>query len=206
MQGRVAKDQLGKLVDTALRKAGQVDYLLGTARRSRCRILLTVGYHGDRDVKTRAFLHQDTSLFTILMYRNTQAIPGPELIANPQGLDWNWKMMQYPKMPEAVKDDLRAARASMSIGEEMRATEIPAHGLIGFPNALYYHTTPHPGSRGIPLATLNNELDAIFDKPGEDGLRQAVRDVIASLPRAKKLYKADLLKRAASRKKMPTRC
>jgi hypothetical protein len=198
MKDRVPKHYLEKLVNTALAKAGQADCLRKIATDSRCRIAVTVGYYGSRDVRTRAFLHQDSSLFTILLYRNTQPIPGPEITVNPQGLDWNWKMMEDPAMPQSVKDQLVAAREALEKlqpgEEEMLAPQIPAHGLVGFLNALCYHTSPYPGSRGIPLARLDKELDEICGDEDEE-LKTAVRRVMADMPPGtKKLYKPDLLR------------
>jgi hypothetical protein len=192
-----SQHDLRRLVDAALTKTGQLDYLSRIAEDGGCRVQVTIGYYGDRNVRTKAFLHQDGSLFSILMYRNTEPIPGPEIIVNPQGLDWNWRMMQAG-MPDSIKKELGEARDALQEsqpGEEMLATEIPAHGMIGFLNALCYHATPYPGSRAIRLEMLEKHLDEKLCKPEDEELKKAVRKFMADLPPGtEKLYKPDLVK------------
>jgi hypothetical protein len=192
-----------RLAETALNASGQMSYLRKNSDQllnAHCGIRLHVQYTGQRDCVAQAFLHKDgggTTFFTNLMYLNSKTIPGPEIVLNPKGLKPDMEARLRKRLPDWLVDKIMVASRGWH-GEEMLASNIPAHGAIGFMNAFCCHTSPFPGSRGVELEVLEKSLgmclrDRTYKYSKGTGL--AIRKLIddRKAKKADKLYKADLL-------------
>ncbi len=137
---------------------GQLDYLKYVSD-DRWKILIDVHYYRDR-AQNQLIFHKDTTgdtLFVNLNFITDTEIAGPEYILNPPAISGRDHSLEKT-LPAKFRRDLRITRRNLPEPQEIRATRIPAKGIVSFVDELIHHTTPHLGRRTVSGEELGNFL------------------------------------------------
>jgi hypothetical protein len=149
-----------QIVMSTLLHTGQLEYLRRSGlTRGEWKIVVEVHYYYQRQQSGSTF-HKDTlgqTLFVNLNYLTEHEIAGPEYILNP-ALVAEHEGRIKKSLPPAFLAHLGEVRKGLDQPTEIRATTIPAHGVVSFVDELIHHMTPRYGHRTVRAEELETFL------------------------------------------------
>jgi hypothetical protein len=132
--------------------AGQLQYLSksGLSNDKQWGVFVEIHYYRSRSKDVSSF-HKDTvgkTLFVNLNYAIGHKIAGPEYIVNPL-LSQKHEDDIKSTLPAKYRADLGQVRPQLKQPTEIRATKVPAYGVVSFVDELIHHMTPLYGHRTV---------------------------------------------------------
>ncbi|QAU24249.1 hypothetical protein EO087_09815 [Dyella sp. M7H15-1] len=162
-----AKAQIVDLAENVLQQSGQLQYLndnIDSFTKEGFHPVITIDYYGDRktDVNTIGFHRDstDSTLFVDLIYNTNHPIDGPEYLKSGT-LDQDYfKEFVQPNMPTTALEHINAESIEHDgANQKIKLCRIPADGVVGFTDALVFHSTPQEASRAVLKEDLFGHLN-----------------------------------------------
>ena len=171
------KKRIVNVVMNTLISAGQIEYLTksGLTNSLEWKILIEVHYYRDRNVQTYPSFHKDTqgeTLFVNLNFINPEKMAGPEYILNPLLVESYEEFLENSLHP-TFRAHLSDVRKGLKPPTEIKATEVPRHGVVSFVDELIHHKSPLYGLRTVSNVDVEEFLREKFPIEYEEAERTA---------------------------------
>ena len=142
-----------------LQRSGQLAYLQqrGFLDDPNWVMIVDVDFYYDRP-KDRIVFHKDTvgrTMFVNLNFNNDNPIIGPEYVVNPPIIQGHLKTT---RLHPSFQQDLQTGFNTLELPSEIKATQVPANGIVSFVDELVHHSTPYRGHRGIHISQMTGAL------------------------------------------------